>query len=293
MRFRQLSIVLATCLVLSGCASNRLAQFRSFSQAGAAYVKASDVFLDQAGVAAVRGDSALLLKSRADLDEEQRRTAILTKNELLGKRLVILRQIKAHGRLLRDYFDVIGEMADSKAPESLGIAAKGVYESLAKLSPVLKSATIGGSSVSGAIPPVVSMVVGSLKVNALEKELQERSALIERELALQEAALSVLAHELQTDLEIELNVQNARDVIGPYVSGSDVPQGWSAKRVEVLSAVVASQTAGAASQAANRLRLSFQKLVANQLGNDSLSSLIGDINVILDLAEQINGTRRQ
>src|SRR5262245_17765732 len=164
MRFRRLCIMSATYLaLLTGCASARLAQFRSFSQAGAAYVKASDVFLEQAGAAAVRGDSALLLRNRADLDEAQRRSTILTRNDLLEKRLLILRQIKAHGRLLRDYFEVIGEMADSKAPESLGIAAKGVYDSLSKLSPVLKSATIGASKVSDAIPPVVSMVVGSLK----------------------------------------------------------------------------------------------------------------------------------
>jgi hypothetical protein len=66
-----------------------------------------------------------------------------------------------------------------------------------------------------------------------------------------------------------------------------VPDDWAASREEILSATVASQSAGAAAQAANELRLGFQKLAANQFDSAALSSLIADINSILDLAEKI------
>jgi hypothetical protein len=277
-------------LLLQGCVSARLAQFSGFSQAGIAYVKASGTFIDEAGSAATRGDSALLLKARPDLSQPERQERISDANKLLIQRLLLLRQIKRHGQLLQDYFEIMGSMADSKAPESLGAAAQGVYDSLAKLSPTLKNAKIGSSTVSDFIPAVVPIVVAPLKAKTLEKELRERGPLIERELALQEAMLTVLAQEIKTDLSIELNTQVTEEIIDPYVSGSKVPNDWAAKREEVLGATVAAQSAGAAARAANDLRLGFQKLAANQFDSDALSSLIVDINSILDLTEKIKGS---
>jgi hypothetical protein len=111
--------------------------------------------------------------------------------------------------------------------------------------------------------------------------------LIERELALQEAMLAVLAREIQTDLTIELNMQTTREIIDPYVSDSEVPSDWTTKRDEILNTTVTSQSADAAAQAAHKLRLSFQRLAANQFDSAALSSLIADINSILDLTEKI------
>ena len=280
---------IALILLLQGCVSARLAQFSGFSQAGVAYVKASGTFIDEAGSAAIRGDSDVLLHARPDLPEDERRKRLKSHNDLLKERLLILRQIKRHGQLLQDYFEVLGSMADSKAPESLAATAQGVYDSIAKLSPALKNATIGGSSVSAVIPSVVPIAVASLKAKTLEKELRERGPLIERELALQEALFTVLAQEMKTDLSVELNKREIDEVIKPFVSGSEVPSDWSAARENVLSATVASQSAGAAAEAANELRLSFQKLAANQFDSNALTSLIADINSILDLTEKIKG----
>lgn len=287
----QFRVLAVSAILLQSCATARLAQFRGFSQAGTAYVKASDSFLDEAGLAAIRGDTAILLRARPQLNAQERQKQILTNNKLVKERLLVLMQIRTHGRLLRDYFEVIGAMADNKAPESLSSAAKGTYDSLARLSPILKSATIGNSSVSDALPPVVAMVVSSLKAKTLERELEERSSLIERELALQEAALSLLSQQIAVDLSVELNVAESQQVNDPYVSASDLPKEWSAKRQDVLDAVVASKSAGAAAQAAKKLRESFAKLVANQLDNASLAALIEEINAILDLTEKIKGSR--
>jgi len=280
-------LALPLFLLLQGCVSARLAQFSGFSQAGIAYVKASGTFIDEAGSAAIRGDSALLLRARPDLTPRERLEQISSKNKLLAQRLLLLRQIKRHGQLLQDYFEVLGSMADSKAPESLGVTAQGVYDSLAKLSPALKNAKIGSSTVSDFIPSVVPIVVAPLKARTLEKELRERGPLIERELALQEAMLAVLAREIQTDLTIELNMQTTREIIDPYVSDSEVPSDWTTKRDEILNTTVTSQSADAAAQAAHKLRLSFQRLAANQFDSAALSSLIADINSILDLTEKI------
>jgi len=282
-------VTILLLLSLAGCVSARLAQFSGFSQAGVAYVKASGTFIDEAGSAAIRSDSAVLLQARPNLSKEQRSDQLDKHNARLKDRLLILRKIKRHGKLLQDYFEVLGSMADSKAPESLGAAAQGVYDSIAKLTPTLKNATIGSSPVSAVIPSAVPIVVASLKAKTLEKELRDRGPLIERELALQEALFTVLAQEIKTDLSIELNRREAEEVINPFISGSEVPNGWATTREDVLNTTVASESAEAAAQAANELRLSFQKLAANQFDNNALSSLIADINSILDLTEKIKG----
>src|SRR5262249_36620673 len=49
--------VMSAILLLEACVSQRLGQFRNFSQVGVAYVKASDTFFDEAGSAAIRGDN--------------------------------------------------------------------------------------------------------------------------------------------------------------------------------------------------------------------------------------------
>jgi hypothetical protein len=288
-RWPAVIVLLTFSFFLQGCVSARLAQFHGFSEAGVAYVKASSTFIDEAGSAAVLGDSLLLSKARPDLNARDRLEQISNKNKLLAQRLLLLRQVKRHGQLLQDYFEILETMADSKAPESLGIAAQGVYDSLAKLSPGLKTAKIGSSAISDVIPAIVPIVVAPLKAKTLEKELHERGPLIERELALQEAMLTVLAQELQTDLSIQLNMQAKQDVVDPYVSTGELPNDWNSKREAILNTIVTSQSAGAAAQAANKLRLSFERLAANNLDSAALSSLLADINSILDLAEKIKG----
>jgi len=118
-------VTILLLLSLAGCVSARLAQFSGFSQAGVAYVKASGTFIDEAGSAAIRSDSAVLLQARPNLSKEQRSDQLDKHNARLKDRLLILRKIKRHGKLLQDYFEVLGSMADSKAPESLGAAAQG------------------------------------------------------------------------------------------------------------------------------------------------------------------------
>jgi hypothetical protein len=283
-------VVGVTLLALAGCATARLNQFRGFSQAGAAYVKASETFIAEAGDAAIRGDSAVLARARADLTPAERRRQVLESNRMLRERLLVLRQIGAHARLLRDYFEVLGAMADSKSPETLAVAARSAFEAVAQLSPAIQDARIGNSAVAPAIPPVVSMVVARFRVKALEAELKQRAALVERELALQEAALSVLAREIATDLTVALNLAESREVNEPFATAADLPKDWTSRRLDVLNAQAASRSAGAAAEAARKLRESFARLVANQWDEASLSGLLADVNAVVELATRMKGS---
>jgi hypothetical protein len=278
-------------LVLGGCATARLNQFRSFSQAGIAYTRASQTLTNQAGAASISADSAILVRNRVDLPPDERRKAVMTSDSLLKQRLMILHQLNNHAQLLQRYFQTIADMVDSSAGQDLGSAAKGVYDSLAVLGKPLQTAAIGKERVADFIPAVINIVVADIKVKALNTELKTRAPLIERELATQEAALNALTKDLQDNLAIKLNIDETQDVIGPYAAADGLPSDWPDRREQVLTANVAVQSASDAARAAKALRESFARLVAGTLTEGAISDLIQDINSILDLASKIKGTQ--
>ena len=111
-------------------------------------MKASQAVLDEAGSAAIDTDSVVALRGREAMDSRERRQHLLDQDKLLNARLLLLRQIGTHGQLLESYFETLQALADSDAPETAGLAAKGVFDSIAKLSPgfaMRRSATFGSS----------------------------------------------------------------------------------------------------------------------------------------------------
>lgn len=161
-------------LALTGCATGRLDQFNNLAQAGISYVTASQTVIQDAGTAAVTTDSALLVKYRPDLSQSERRALVTASDKSLKERLQVLKSIAAHGKLLQAYFEALASLSDPKAPDSVGTAAQSVYNSLAKISPTLKNATMGSAkgstSVSSFIPTVIAPIVATFKVQALDEE---------------------------------------------------------------------------------------------------------------------------
>ena len=274
--------------ITSGCATARLTQFHNFAQAGTAYVKASQAVLDEAGNAAIEADSLIAQKGRDGLrTADERREFIVGEDQELRKRLLLLREIGRHGRLLQSYFETLAALADPKAPATLGTAAQGVFDSIGRLSPAIKNASLGGVRIQDHIPQATNFVVQVFKVKALENELKVRSKAIEREIALQEAAFSVISSTLETDLTVKLQVEETEDVIEPFAAAKDLPKSWAASREEILRARVAASSARAAQDATAKLRESFVALVENRLSEPSIAGIIAAINSMLDLTDEI------
>lgn len=279
---------LALAELTGGCVAPRLTQFHNFAQAGSVYVKASQVVLNEAGTAAIQADSLIAREGRPGLKtSEERRKYIIENDEELRKRLFLLREIGRHGRLLQSYFETLAALADPKAPSTLGTAAQGVFDSISKLSPTIKNASLGGVKIQDHIPQVTNFIVQTFKVKALEDELRARSKDIERELALQEAAFRVIADNLQTDLTVQLQLEETQEVVEPYAGSNELSPMWAQRREEVLQARVAAQSAQSAAEAAAKLRESFIALVENRLSEPSITQIIAAINSMLDLAGQI------
>jgi len=202
-------------------------------------------------------------------------------------KMVLLGDIGRHGRLLQSYFEALAALADPKAPATLGTAAQGVFDSIGGLSPTIKSASLGSVKIGDRIPQATNFVVQVFKAKALENELKARSKAIERELALQEAAFTVITSTLETDLAVQLQLEETEDVIEPFAAPKDLPKGWAARREEILRARVAAASSKAAQEAAAKLRESFVALVENRLSEPSIAGIIAAINSMLNSTEAI------
>jgi hypothetical protein len=250
-------------------------------------VKASEAVIDDAGVASIRANNATLVKNRPAIPPEKRLAEINTHNDLLKERLVILQDIRRHGRLLQRYFQALADLAGSDAPQAAAAAADGAFASLSKLSPGITTAKVGAASVGDLIPAVTKPIVASFKVRALERELELRSEAIANEIALQEAAFIAIGQGLVTDLQVQMNTFETEQVNNPFAADGVLPGNWVGNREQLLKMTGTVASAGAAAAAARNLRASFESLVNNRFDRAALDSLLLDINAMLDIATKI------
>jgi hypothetical protein len=271
----------------AGCAA-RTTQFHDFATAGVAYVKASDAVLEEAGTAAIGADSAIMMSRRSDTPPGDRTNRVLEANKELKQRVTILRDLRRHGRVLQRYFEALASIADSKAPESAAKAAESAFGALADL-----SASIKASPLKPVVPGLTKLIVGSFKVRILENELRQRADAIAAELALQEAAFTKIGELLQTDIRVQLNVLESRQVVQAFAADAALPKEWAQTREQVITAAAASASASAGARAAAALRQAFEAVVANRFDRAAFTSLLDDISDMLTIAEQLAPAARE
>jgi hypothetical protein len=296
-RKRFATFVLLALLNLSACQTARINHFKGFAQAGIAYARATEIVLEEAGATAIDTDSMVIEGTRRELlkDKQGEELAkeleelILEHNDELKKRLVLLGDLMRHARLLRSYFEALGALAESDAPSGIGEAAEGVVNSLGKLHGSIEKATVGDFAVSEFVGSVAKIAVANFKLAALERELKANAGTIERELDLQQAALTAVTEQLRTDLEAQLLRQETTEVVNPFLEESSLPGSWTRRRREVLGANLSLASVSAAADAAKKLKMSFLSLVEGRFTASDLPALINDINKIVTLVENVRG----
>ena len=290
--FKNYLILLTICFLLSGCASVKINQFSRFAELGSAYSEAVTGLTKEAGNVAIDADSAALMKAREPLTPKDRGDTIIEHNKLLRERIWLLRDLRRHTQLLRSYFQALAALARSDEPSGIGAASEDVVKSLGKMSDRIKNAKVGALPVSEFIGPVVKITVAQFQRGALEKELRVRASFIERELDLQQAVLQAIAEQMRTDLEVLQTREEALEVVDPFRAATNsLPSDWTKRRKEVLNAYVSLDAVDAGAELARNLKLSFLALVENRLDLSDVEILFGDINEILTLIEDIQGTK--
>ena len=283
---RYFAIAILVCTV--GCAAARTNHFNTFAEAGKMYVTASQTVIKDAGTAAVETDTQFLVAHRSDMDPQQRRSTLTQSDTLLRQRLELLRLVSVHAELLQQYFEALSALSDPKTGGSLGTAAQSCFDSIKGMSPKLKEGKIGGMDVSSFMPAVTAPVVAEFKARALNEELHARSEAMTRELALQQAAFSLIAQELKTDTQEQLNFKQTKS-INEYVANAPLPGDWASDREAILSTPTTVASAEAAAKAAAQLRKAFTALVENRPESGNLSALMSDISNVITMAQGIQG----
>jgi hypothetical protein len=285
-------VLMSLSLMASSCAAVRINQFKQFSQAGTSYSNAVVDLLDASASPAIDTDSMELVKDRESFTTEKRKNAILDHNKALRERLLILGDLKRHARLLSSYFEVLGTLAESNAPSEVGSASEGVVQALGKLHPSIQNAEIGHASVASFVGGVTQIVVGHFKAAALESELKKRAPTIERELDLQQAALSALAEQMRVDLQAQLNQQESNDIVLPFVTDGPLPGSWSGERKQILQSQLSLASVNAAADAARKLKIAFVALAEGRFQLVDVPTLLGQISEVVSLIEKIEGKQQ-
>jgi hypothetical protein len=284
------AVVLVAAGGLAGCTTARLDQFGRFAEAGVAYAGAIDALTLEAANAAVDADSAALARARAALDEQERQDAVLEHNDLLKERVRLLRDLQRHAGLLRSYFLWLWALAESDAPAGIGAATEQVVASMGALSGRIREARVGDARIDTFSGSVTAISVARFQRTALDRELEARAAVLERQLDLQHAALQAIAAEMRVDLEATLSQRELAEVVDPYrSSGGRLPASWAKRRREILTAGTAVDSADAAAAAAANLKRSFAALAENRYTLSDYRALMADVNEILMLIERVRG----
>jgi hypothetical protein len=293
MSHRAVPVVLAVALVLGGCSSGRVGQFRRFADAGAAYAGAVDALIGEAADVTVDADSAVLTRVRPGLAPETRGRTILENNDLVRQRLDVLDDVRGHAQALRMYFATLSALADSEAPGPIASSAEAAVQTIQEIGDRIGHAVFGEFPVKDFAGSTSRIVVGSFQRAALERELSERAQQVERAIDLQHAALRAISEEMKTDLETVIASREATEVVAPYASKSEtLPAGWAQRRKEILTLRNLLPSVAAAADAAQNLKLAFVALVERRVEPASFEALMRDVNEILLLIESIEGGAR-
>lgn len=289
----RLLVILGFATILGACAvgTARINQFEEFAQAGTRFADTVPPVLDEAFRVAVATDSLVLTQARVGLrSSEDRLKAIEQSNRNLAERIAILSDLKRQASLLGAYFVALQALAHTDA-ESSGMTevASGIVGALGKLSPRIASAKIGGSPVSDFLAPVVSLTFTAFQSAALNRELRKNGATIERQLDLQQAALTAIADAMRAEFEIHAVAADRDSIVLPYVRDGTLPSDWAQRRADAFQRQTQLRSVDAAAKAAQSLRSSYVALVENRLDETNLTALLLDINSIVTLLEGVRG----
>lgn len=278
-------LLAAVALLAVGCSGPReLEPYERVGAAGRAYAGAMDGLLALSRDRFIDAQSEALLRDRAlALDREAYDEA----NRRAREYARLTGDLRAHARLLGQYFGGLEDLAASDAPA-------GTRESLAATATAIDTLTaslVGRPALGRAAAPASALgqlVVSDRLRDAVRAEVRERGDVVRRALAAQEALLDALARGLDADAERGAGLVLSRRVTAPFESGAAVApenqDAWVAARREALLAPLAAAEVRAASGATRDLRRAFEAVAAGGRGG-GLAALARSLATFAELVD--------
>jgi hypothetical protein len=278
-------------LPLAACGSaGTIERADIFATAGIAYTDAVPTVINQSFEIAVTANSLQLEMNRESLSVESRLDELERFDRQFEQRLSILRDLKRHAGILRTYFAALRSLAQSDAATGITDVTTGLVEKLEKLRPEIAGVQIGGFEVSEFIAPAVSFAVGAYKNAAIRRELEAHGEIIERELALQEAALRALTEQMITDKDLEIQITERNPIIEDFAGSGSLPANWTERRIAAYRRTIEIDSLKAAQKAAANLHQAWVALSENRLDEGGILLLLQDVEELVDLARSLKAS---
>jgi hypothetical protein len=285
-------VVVLPLLWLSACATpaQQVDQARQFASAGVAFCNALPPLYDAYWLQSVQADSLDLihqqdvLKKTTNPESAKLRDYLDKSNEDLKQILDILRLLKAHAGLLRSYFAALNDLASEDVDTEVPPAARQAVDDLKKIGLDISGKKVLGTDVGSLVETVTSIAVTGAQAQILKSELEARAQIIDRELAIHEEIIGLIAEKMAADRQhiLILTVQNAlrRAYVDPSAS---LPSDWWRQRADYLSQVITIAEASRAEDAARNLRVAWSALASGGNPATSMAAVKQDVAAVMDV----------
>jgi hypothetical protein len=265
--------------VTTGCRSN--SEYKKLADAGNEYINAVDKLLVVATNSYIEVSSNKLVEAALEAKATGENSIGETPEDRISKyfveelktsqeRIVIYKAIREHNKLLGEYFQVLGQLADSKSSPSLQGKILGIVSNLTTTGKI-----ISGLTKLPALARVTNSPVSSQFTGALRSELEQRKDVIMREITIQKQILEQMGELMKTDAEYFSEKEETRlraQLIEQDMSNDDERALWIANRRSFLTMDRTAKELREASKALSNFQAVFQSFIEGKSNLDQLKN---------------------
>lgn len=284
----------------SGCASTRVvAQANDLADAGIAYGAAASQSLADARDQYLGWNARALLDelpvegtcTQQDLDDEagaraECLAAIKSFDDSASRNrrfVASTATIQAHAQALGAYFEGLKKLASYDGSSGLDASLQSLSKQIDGLSQALGGKEVLNEKQKSANSALAKMLLNAAKGRRISRVLERDVEVIATAIDIQERSIALNIATLQAITAADELGQELVDVRRPYLMGRVVDaNGWVAKRVATLQSVPVIARLSALQTASTRLRLVWEDIVLDRVGDENAKALFDDLALAFD-----------
>ncbi|WP_041547922.1 hypothetical protein [Chamaesiphon minutus] len=279
-------IILSTVLIalVSGCRSND--DYNKLGMAGSKYIDAVNLLLEEAADTRINLSSEqILANDRGTVSINDAEYNKFSNSDREG--LKEINRIIEHNLLLKRYFSLLQELANSDAPQKAEAEIERVAENLIQLGKVIDgdgTTTTASSTLGSGVNFIVKLQIRA----ALKQELEKRGKLISNELKIQEEALQKINSRLLQQKRLLSQLQENRLVVRSITASIPIgnEDGWIAIRQKVIKTNVMSEKFNNASLALSDFRKIFESFLEGKSDLAAINNFLVEVESFTKLISE-------
>jgi chaperonin cofactor prefoldin len=290
-RQRNAALLLIAAFVLSSCAGAQRADYATqFAKEGVKFTRTLPQLYDEYYRLAIDADSATLASTRDEpgITSKELSARLKQADEDLERTSAIVRGLKEHADLLREYFQAIRRLTHEDVGSGVGESTQTLVNGIMMVRGDLGAAIPFGVPVNQIAKPVGNFVVVSLKNRALKRELDEHGETIDRELAVQEAILQKIVRNMASHAEAWTTVAYVNPVYEQFRDANKpLRRSWYAYRRKYLTSEQVIESAQEAEAAMKELRKAWRELAQGGPDASTMAQLIRRVQATVALVNAL------